>query len=854
MKNLKRKSVIIMLVVILILSAIQNLVYGMSSAGLYVVTASQKHLQYYNSSNNAWNYVVTDYIGYDYNGTTYPAYCLNRELGGVTAYGDYDVDIVELISDNQIWRTIVSGFPYKSASQLGLSNDLDAYTATKHAVYSIIYERDVRAYYKGATTRGELIVDVIEKLVEEGRNGTATQQTANVSVTKSGSLYNDGDYYIQEYKVSSNVNIDSYYITSTAKLPTGTKITDTKGVKKTSFSNENFRIMIHKDEMGSDVTGIIGIQAKCETYPIFYGMPTNSKYQDYALTFDPLGDESTVLTIDLATNNSQIEIFKVDGETKEPISGVKFEVRKQSGELVGTYTTNSNGKITIENLYEGTYIAKEIETNENYILDTSEHSIKVEYGKTTSVTISNNHKQGNIKVIKVDLDDNEVKLENVEFDLIDASGKKVGNYITNENGEIYIEKLNIGTYKLVETKTNEIYELGGEVTIVVEWDKITSVVIENEKMKGTIEVIKVDLDDNKIKIEGVEFEVYNSDNKLVETIITDENGSAQTTRLPIGEYTLIETKTHIDYVLNTEEINVVIKRNEVTNITVENEMKKGEIEIIKVSKDDNLLTDELQGTLLENATFEIYNEKEEVVDILITNEIGYAKSIRLPKGIYLIKEVQAPEYYLTNGETFIVEIIEDKDILEVVVENESVKIDIDIEKKGFIETQNKDNLFYDFSGIINNSNVPLDNFTWNDTLPIDALRINRIYTGTWNEVITYEVWYKTNTSDFKLFKEELSTQINNLIDFKEIELEEDEIITEFEFRFGTVKSGFTHIEQPILYCDMLEGLPSQYVFTNYTKISGNYKDKYLEEKDEWTTITYFKELEVKEYELPRTGY
>lgn len=60
-------------------------------------------------------------------------------------------------------------------------------------------------------------------------------------------------------------------------------------------------------------------------------------------------------------------------------------------------------------------------------------------------------------------------------------------------------------------------------------------------------------------------------------------------------------------------------------------------------------------------------------------------------------------------------------------------MDSEIEKTGFIETQNKDNIYYNFKNIHNKSNVPLDNFTWNDTLPVEVVRLDKIYTGTWNQ-------------------------------------------------------------------------------------------------------------------------
>ena len=146
----------------------------------------------------------------------------------------------------------------------------------------------------------------------------------------------------------------------------------------------------------------------------------------------------------------------------------------------------------------------------------------------------------------------------------------------------------------------------------------------------------------------------------------------------------------------------------------------------------------------------------------------------------------------------------------------------------------------------------MNNFTWQDTLPTQALRADRIYTGTWNEDLEYSIWYKTNKNDYKMLVDGLSTQVNNEINFKDANLEDDEYITEYQFRFGTVKVGFSEVEAPILYCDMLDNLENGFVFTNYTKVFGNYEDKYVEDTDEWTTVTYFKEIETTQ-KLPRTG-
>lgn len=220
MRKTKTKLLSIMLIILTLFSVFQGVVIGatqISSANLVTIQETEYHLQYWNGSQ--WSYVICDYVGYYENGTMYPAYCMNREYGGVPEYGSYTVSIEELVSDVRVWRTVINGFPYKTPSELGVANELDAYTATKHAIYSILYDRDVRSFYQGGDTRGEQIVNAIETMVNIGRYGTQTPQSANVTINNVGSFVEEGEYYSQTFSVTSAVSMSEYTITSTSNMP-----------------------------------------------------------------------------------------------------------------------------------------------------------------------------------------------------------------------------------------------------------------------------------------------------------------------------------------------------------------------------------------------------------------------------------------------------------------------------------------------------------------------------------------------------------------------------------------------------------------------------------------------------------
>lgn len=576
------------------------------------------------------------------------------------------------------------------------------------------------------------------------------------------------------------------------------------------------------------------------------------------LSYDPFGDVTGQTTLNVKTNTGKIVVNKIDDETSQPIEGVTFNLVKSDGTIVETVTTGKDGIATFDKLYQANYKLVEVGTNPKYILNNTEFEVNVEYNKTSVMNIENEHKKGNIKIYKVDKDNGKVVLGNVEFNLFSHEFNKiVGTYYTDVNGELVINNLRIGDYSLIETKTNKWYNLAEDTNVEVEWDSTKEVTIENELKKSQIRIIKVDQEENEVKLENVKFRVMDKDNNVLEELITNENGEAITQKYPVRDYEELkiqEIETLDTYVLNDQIHTIKLEENQVKDIVLENEKIKGQIEITKVSANDNKITGEKKGTPLKGAIFEIFDKNNNVVDILTTDENGKAISKLLVKGEYsVVEKASGSPYYLINSEIFRADIVEHKQIVDVLVEEESVNIEVEVEKRGFKETQSKDTIYYDFSNIHNKSNVALDNFIWSDSLPTNALKANKIYTGTWNEDLTYSVWYKTNLSDnYIMLVDGLNTQTNNEVKFTEANLKEGEFITDFEFRFGTVKADFREIEKPRLYCDMLDNLPNGFVFVNHTKVSGNYKDIYVEDKDDWKTITYYKEIDLTQ-KLPKTG-
>ena len=555
-------------------------------------------------------------------------------------------------------------------------------------------------------------------------------------------------------------------------------------------------------------------------------------------------------TLSMKGNTAGLKIIKTDEETGVSLEGVVFNVRYENGTNIGNFTTDKNGIITINNLRQGKIIVTEVSTTNEYILDTTPHTVELEYNQLKTIELTNKHKKGILKIIKVDADDNNLTLGAVEFDLIDSNGNVVSHLITDINGIAEIE-VNTGNYILRETLTKKEYNLAVDQDVIIDWNKTMEIKVENEKKKGQIEVYKTDAEDNKIKLEGVEFQVINVNGEVVETIVTNSEGYAITSRIPIQKYFLKEIKTDEMHVLNEEIIEVDVTTDIISRLEIKNERIKGQIKIVKTSDDDNFINGEKLGSPIENVKFEIYDSNNNIVDEIITSEDGTATTKLLDKGRYYIKEVESGEWYLLNENTFEVEIKEHQEIVEIEITNESEKPNVDIEKTGIIQTTANQEIKYDFA-IKNTGNVPLSDFTWYDYLPTDYVRITRLITGTYNQDLNYDIYYKTNKSDYRLLKDNLNTQVNNYIDFSNLELEADEYVTEFKVDFGTVDVGFESVINPYIFVRVKDTVKNDDVFTNKTRIEGYNKTYMVWDEDEHTTEIYKKRIKVKK--LPRTGF
>ena len=554
-------------------------------------------------------------------------------------------------------------------------------------------------------------------------------------------------------------------------------------------------------------------------------------------------------------------IRKLDSETHEPLAGVEFELTYADGGYVddanghlsskGLYTTDQNGEIRISGV-TGTIVIKETKTIEGYTIDeaTRIQTVEVNPEDTQTITVYNDP-IGGVEILKVDANRTSKRIPNTTFEIRKIDDELIDTVTTDKNGRVFCALEN-GAYYAVEIEAGEGYRLDDTPHYFeVENGKTTSIRIENEAFSGLL-IHKVDSTTGE-GIYGAHFLVYDSSKNPIGEYVSDDRGYVYVEGLSSGRYYVRELDNE-GYLVDDELKTVYIRDGATTEIEWENTPITAQIQIWKKSADDNAINGFPAGTPLEGAVFEIYNKANALVDTIESNSRGLAVSKPLPLGRYIVKEVSSPQYYSVSEEEVTVYLEHEGQIVQIEFLNESVYTNVSIGKSGYTEVVPGQEIRYTFKDIANNSTVPLDSFYWRDTLPTDAVRLDKIITGTYSARLNYKVVFQTNLSNTqRVLADNLNTLQNYTLDASPaaLGLASNEYVTQVTFLFGRVPGGFRQVETPYIYCDVLSSLPHEYRFSNKCDVGGMWQNQWIQATDRWVTIIY---RGGPVPTLPRTGY
>ncbi|WP_275940643.1 SpaA isopeptide-forming pilin-related protein, partial [Bacillus sp. EE-W1] len=318
--------------------------------------------------------------------------------------------------------------------------------------------------------------------------------------------------------------------------------------------------------------------------------------------------------------------------------------------------------VKFENLVPGKYTLEETKAPEGYKAVEVTVEVNVVANEVVKQEVMNEKVTGQFEIVKVDANDKAKVLSGAEFTVY-KDGKMVAELKTDENGKVMSPKLPLGEYTVKETKAPEGYKLSNkEWKVTIQNEKeVVKVEAENERILGSLQIIKTDDKDQAKRLAGAEFTLKDVKGNVVkEGITTDKSGIVKVDGLVPGEYTLEETKAPEGYELTKQVIHVTVDGEKVIDVKVTNSKSLGQFEIVKVDAED-------KAKVLSDAEFEVYKDGKKV-ETLRTDKTGKVTSKKLEPGTYTLKETKAPQGYTLLKEEIEV-VVEANKVVQVQVEN-----------------------------------------------------------------------------------------------------------------------------------------------------------------------------------------
>ena len=571
------------------------------------------------------------------------AYCI--DYGYRAPNSGASLTYIKTARSNKLVAVISNGYPNKSAEQLGAVNKEAAYLGTQMAVWQTV---SGTSYTKGNTFETKKIQPAAgyENVVNNAKQVAAkllASATYNPTISISGGKV-DYDSYVEMNKIGPfKVKVTGYtyttFKTSLVNAPEGSYVVDKDNHIRNEYNaGEDVYVLVSKTAAPKNVTLKVTAVAN-EKVAVLYG--AGSSMQNFVFLDLEQKNIEASKQFTWEKREGNIEIVKVD-QNGASVEGAEFKVVDESGKQVAKQKTNKEGKITIKGLPVGKYTVTEISAPEGYILNAETKTVTVKTGETARIKAVNEKIIGGLEIIKIDEDTKE-KIEGVTFEVYNSKKESIGKITTGKDGKAVLKVDNManGTYYYKEISAPDGYIVDSTMKEfkITEENKIAKVTVTNKKIRGTLEITK--LDDSRVAIEGVKFNILASDKKtVIETLTTDKSGYATTKKLDKGTYYYQEIEVPDGYVKDDEIFEFQInKQNEVVKREVINKRIIGNLNVIKV--DDN-------NTPIKGVKFEIYDANKNKVDTITTDENGKAASKDLQIGTYTYKEVSVPKGYVID--------------------------------------------------------------------------------------------------------------------------------------------------------------------------------------------------------------
>lgn len=611
-----------------------------------------------------------------------PAYCVNPNTKGVpqsVAPGESIKYLAEEKgNDPKVMGIIANGYPTRGLSELKLENKYQAYYATKMALWCYLLPNwDISNLKVNPNLTGvelQRAQAILAASKDIYARGTAWSKVLSPRVTATPDrdaaypvTVNGQQYKQQVFTLHSDTWVCNYAIrvafSDPASVPEGTRIVDMENKDITTITTSGtgdgyagkFKILYPASAVAGK-TGSVQLSFTTDVYKyaVFYAVcAEQSKYgqlQNYMCDTDPTvtmrlstysnyGDD-----IDVELPDTGLKITKLEAGTDAPLGGAIFEVVGPDGATVGTFSTRSDGTVTIPLSLAGNYTVYErVAPLDHLLSDTPAQNIKVEYGKVAEITFWN-EPYGTLRVEK--LSNTGAHLPGAMVQVKHIESGTVYSAETNFAGYAIFDNIKPGAYEIKEiTAPSGCLKDDTTYTASVSTGETTTFALVNQELPG-LRIIKYDRK-NMVAMADVTFEVWR-DGVSLGKFRTDEFGEILLTDVTPGTYRAVEVDTGSDgHILDTTPQEVELAAGDgIKELLFFNDVKPG-LRLVKVDSTD-------PSRVIPNAVFEIksvdgsYGPKE-----FTTDENGEIDLSKLPTGAYVVTEKACEGYIIDQAQRII---------------------------------------------------------------------------------------------------------------------------------------------------------------------------------------------------------
>ena len=317
--------------------------------------------------------------------------------------------------------------------------------------------------------------------------------------------------------------------------------------------------------------------------------------------------------------------------TGQKLQGAVITIEHIESGQTFTAETTSAGVAIFDEIPLGAYRIQEETAPVGWKLDDTVYTATVVAGETTTIPIINEELPG-LRIIKYDRK-NMVAMPDVTF-AVYRDGEFLGNFKTDQFGEILLTNVEPGTYRAFEVDTGDegyILDTTPQEVELHTGDGIKELLFFNDVKPG-LRLVKVDADDPSKVIPNAVFEIKSAEGTYgPQEFRTDQNGEIDLSMLPAGSYVVTE-KSCDGYIIDEAQRIIELKPNEDAQFVFTNHIKPS-LQLIKLSSD---------GSRLAGVTFRIakIEDGSHYLD-RTTSSTGEILISDLEPGVYSVRELSS---------------------------------------------------------------------------------------------------------------------------------------------------------------------------------------------------------------------